>query len=981
MTYFADATAINTMTNMSVRWMALVMLLIANGLSGQQLDRRQGEILIQVKEDLNPLDLRIDYSHFKGKETNILLSQVISRPLNIWKISFDFNRINEYDFKNEVSARKEAEHVSFNYLSRERKVPDDPRFIQQWQYINDGSSGGIPGFDTDADLAWDITTGGLTANGDTIVVCVIDNGVDFTHEDLIDNMWINYADIPDNGIDDDNNGYIDDHWGWDAINDDGDVTREGAHGTSVVGIVGAVGNNALGVAGVNWDVKVMNIRGGSTILDGIKSYAYAYEQRRLYNESNGSQGAYVVATNASWGFDRRFEDEAPMFCAMYDELGMIGISNVAATSNEEVNVDEEGDLPTHCSSPYLIGMTNLSKSGTKVGGSAFSTRSIDMAAPGESVITTSRNNNYSGFTGTSGSAPLVAGTIALMHSTPCSSIADMNRNDPAASVLLIKDIILGSVTQNENLLDFVFTAGHLNIANAVNIADELCNPCTPPDDVIVTVTDGSSAQVSWNQNGSGTDVRYRQLGNLAWKTANSSTSPLSLSQLEGCTRYEIQFRAKCGSNGPYSYSYYFQTEDCCKNPENIYVDQDGDDLIVSWDRINSASEYRLEFKSIIDQEWSHVMTSENSFTFRNLNSCSGYSFRLQTNCGEELPLTRSINGNINCNQCSSNNYCLLDLVDNSFEHINSISVGSSMISTGKNQTGYVQNIGYSGILLTQGKMVDVSIVPGFSDGAFTEYMAIFVDWNQNGTFEEEERAFSPEAASSEVSGQIMVPMDAMPGITRMRVILSYDDIKGSCTADGIEFGEVEDYCVTINTSTECSQSIQVEEFSTTSTSVELIWTAVDEATDYNVEFRRKGVTDWEELVSNGSTAIISDLERNQEYEFRIKANCDGVDSDFSEIITIKTRLGTSTIDQDQRIYQLWPNPFAERLNIELSSSHQDREVEIDLYDAKGQKVLTRRTRLDGQLIQMDGLSLLNNGIYIIRIKGATFSIMEKVIKI
>lgn len=968
---------------MSKKWMLLPWILLTFNLNAQQLDWRQGELLIQVKDGLDPTQLKSTYNTFKGKETRIELTRVIAEPLNIWKVSFDHNRINEYDFNREIKRQKQVKGVSFNYLSKQRTVPNDARFFQQWQYINDGSTGGIAGFDTDADIAWDVTTGGLTASGDTIVVCVIDNGVDITHEDLQNNMWVNHAEIPNNGIDDDNNGYVDDYRGWDAINEDDDVTRNADHGTQVVGIVGASGNNTIGVAGVNWNIKIMNVRGGSSVADGIKSYAYAYAQRKLYNDSGGEEGAFVVATNASWGFDRRFRDEAPFFCQMYDELGFIGITNVAATANINLNVDEEGDLPTHCNSPYLIGVTNLSKSGTKVNGSAYSILSIDLAAPGDNVLTTRSGNNYSNFPGTSGAAPHVTGAIALMYATPCGTLAELNKDAWGEAALLAKEIILGSVTPNEKLKDFVLTGGHLNIGNAVNIAKELCNPCAPPMQVGIEVGVAANAEISWNKNGSGTDIRYRKVGNLAWKTAPSSISPLIINQLEDCERYEIQFRAKCDSNGPYSHSYYFTSENCCQNPESLSVSSEGDDLTIEWDNINVASDYRLEYKTLFDTQWSHIITPDPFFTFKNINSCSGYTFRLRANCDDALPFTRSVTGSINCGLCSDASYCDLDFISNEFEFIDAVIIGETILETGINTYGFSKNIGYSGISVTRGQMVDVAIDPGFIGGAFDEYMAIYIDWNQDGSFSEDERAFSPAAASEMVTGQLMVPEDAMTGVTRMRVILSYDDIKGTCSDAGLEFGEVEDYCLTINGSVDCDQIITIESFNTTSTSVELIWTSVSMVNDYTVEYRQVGSSEWNSETFMTSSGRISNLERNRNYEFRVKANCTDVNTDFSAVVTVLTRLGTSTIDPEGIVnsYIIQPNPFAERLNILLDLNSGNGEVEIELYDLQGRLSLKRKSVLRNGQLSLDQLEEMASGVYLLHVKGQQFSIMDKVIKI
>ena len=150
-----------------------------------------------------------------------------------------------------------VEAAQLNHYVEERATPNDPQFGSQWHHV-DGSDN-----DIDSDLAWDITTGGTTANGDRIVVAVLEGGgSNYNHVDLIDNHWVNAAEVPGNGVDDDGNGFVDDYNGWNASSGT-DAISAGGHGTSVSGMIGATGNNGNGGAGVNWDVDIMQIQMGS----------------------------------------------------------------------------------------------------------------------------------------------------------------------------------------------------------------------------------------------------------------------------------------------------------------------------------------------------------------------------------------------------------------------------------------------------------------------------------------------------------------------------------------------------------------------------------------------------------------------------------------------------------------------------------------------------------------------------------------------
>ncbi len=349
-----------------------------------------------------------------------------------------------------------------------RAIPSDPLFNDQWQFFNNGSNGWLDA-DIDALEAWNITTGGLTLNNDTIVVAVIDGGINIEHEDLKNNMWINNAEIEYNGKDDDGNGFVDDVYGWNFKTDSPDVSNEGSgnwHGTPVAGIIGADGNNDLGVTGVNWNVKVMNLVHGGTEADVIAAYDYILEMRKKYNDSNGKEGAFVVVTNSSLGIDNGNPEDSPMWCMMYDALGAVGVLSVGATSNANINVDENGDLPTTCTSDYLITVTN-STSSDEFADSGYGKEHIDLSAPGSKTFTLSNNGGYANFGGTSAAAPHVAGAVALLYATPIELFADAIKTRPKNTAKLVKQCILEGTDPIKELKDKTVSGGRLNLYNSL----------------------------------------------------------------------------------------------------------------------------------------------------------------------------------------------------------------------------------------------------------------------------------------------------------------------------------------------------------------------------------------------------------------------------------------------------------------------------------------------------------------------------------
>ena len=371
-----------------------------------------------------------------------------------------------------LSSDKRVEAAQFNHVVQKREtVPNDPSFAQQWHHVQSGDH------DIDSDLAWDITTGGTTAAGDRIVVAVLEGGgSNYNHVDLIDNHWTNDAEVPGNGIDDDGNGFVDDYNGWNAGSNN-DAIGAGGHGTSVSGMIGAVGNNGNGGAGVNWDVEIMQVDmgGGLTESNVIAAYNYPYTMRDLYNNSNGASGAFVVATNASWGIDGANPANYPVWCAYYDDLGAVGILNCGATANNNVNIDVVGDMPTGCGSDYMVGVTATNSSDVRTF-SGYGATTIDLGAPGESVYLPSGSSGYGNTSGTSFASPCVAGAIAMIYSAPCADLASSALVTPQVAADAVRGFILDGVDVVDNLVGETVTGGRLNVRNALDLAIGACNP-------------------------------------------------------------------------------------------------------------------------------------------------------------------------------------------------------------------------------------------------------------------------------------------------------------------------------------------------------------------------------------------------------------------------------------------------------------------------------------------------------------------------
>jgi subtilisin family serine protease len=324
-------------------------------------------------------------------------------------------------------------------------TPNDVSFATMWGLDNTGQNGGTLDADVDAPEAWTVTTG----SGRT-VVAVIDTGIDYTHPDLAANIWTNPGEVPANGRDDDGNGYVDDVHGYDFVNNDSDPIDDNGHGTHVAGTIGAVGNNGVGVTGINWNVRLMALKfidaGGSGFTsDAVRALDYAV-----------ANGAHI--SNNSWGGGGY---NSTLYSAIQNARAA-GHIFVAAAGNDGANNDQVPTFPAGYDLDNVVAVAATNRNDQLTTFSNYGAATVDLAAPGGSILSTLPGNTYNRLSGTSMAAPHVAGVLALVR--------DLH---PEWTYRQVIDRVLGTVDPLPALQGKTVTGGRLNAARAVGYSGPL----------------------------------------------------------------------------------------------------------------------------------------------------------------------------------------------------------------------------------------------------------------------------------------------------------------------------------------------------------------------------------------------------------------------------------------------------------------------------------------------------------------------------
>ena len=405
-----------------------------------------GEVLVRLRKGTSIADVQRELALTLNSEATVESVTPIGRGSIYHKLVLDQGGADERELEKRIARLPSVEAVSLNYRLVYRAEPNDAQYGTQWNME-----------DINVEPVWNHTTGGTMANGHRIGVALSDLAIQTNHPDLSGNIW---PTSPAQGTGED-------------------------HGTEVASVMGAMGNNGIGIAGVNWDVEIFSSGETNDLSDVIDQFEMATFVREQFNASNGANGLMVVSITASWGVPD------PSACngfmqPLFTDMTAAGIILVASGPNQPQDLDVAFDFPSNCALAEHLVVTSYGPLNEVP--YATGNNSVHLLAPGINIPVATVGNAYGVVNGNSFAIPTVAGAVALLYSIPCPSFAQLVMDDPMAARQLVKDAILNNTTPFPGGGALTITGGKLNVHAAYQALMSGCTPTCTEYSITLTTT-------------------------------------------------------------------------------------------------------------------------------------------------------------------------------------------------------------------------------------------------------------------------------------------------------------------------------------------------------------------------------------------------------------------------------------------------------------------------------------------------------------
>jgi subtilisin family serine protease len=504
-------------------------------------------------------------------------------------------------------------------------------FFEYWQpnYVIESAGIVQEVNDPNIDLQWgldfiNVGTAWNVSDGSGVVVAVLDSGITLTHPDLQDNIWTNTMEIAGDGIDNDGNGFIDDVYGWNFVSNNSNTTDADGHGTHVAGIIGAVADNSIGGSGVAPGVEILPVK----VISGSNGSTANIVSAINYVLDLKSHGVNLAVINMSLGY----YNEDPAVGQAIKKAGDTGIVVVASAGNEGKNNDAKPHYPSGYNNfDNLISVAAIDSNGQLASYSNYGQTTVDLAAPGTSIYSTTKNGSYGLMNGTSMAAPFVSAAVAILVA---------NNNVTGNSILspaTIKEQILSTVTPQPSLSGKVASGGSLNLANF--FIPELPTAPNAPAYLAILAVNNNSVTLQWQdnaQNETDFELQYSTGNETGWTpyseliAANKTQTTVVVT---AGTVYQFRIRAvNEQGNSEWSNLVTMPTTTPAKPaaPAGVKVTViDSQSIALYWNNVSNATAYRVERSLSSGSGWSVVYSgSSPAFTDANLNSSTKYYYRV-----------------------------------------------------------------------------------------------------------------------------------------------------------------------------------------------------------------------------------------------------------------------------------------------------------------------------------------------------------------
>jgi hypothetical protein len=379
----------------------------------------------------------------------------------------------------------------------------------------------------------------------------------------------------------------------------------------------------------------------------------------------------------------------------------------------------------------------------------------------------------------------------------------------------------------------------------------------------------------------------------------------------------------------------------------------------------------VEYKKTNEVDWTMVDAGlDNTFMIDNILDCEFYEVRIKSQCAvtnNESDFSETFYINSDCEGCTKE-FCSFGNKNIEDEWIDIVEIENIFSNaSGVNENGYGNYLGQFEINLQTQEEYTLNLTPGFSSSPFDEYFSVYIDFDQDGVFVEDENIFKNEQSTqSVISGTFSVPANALPGIARMRVVMRFNELNGPCDEIGFEFGEIEDYCVNIINNEECPTAYNSVVTDSTKTSLTFELMANELVELYLIAIREKGEEQFTIITSQLNEIVVSNLSECTPYEYSSGYKCNGETKIDSVIFDIYTLCDVNTNDVEDMSLTLFPNPSYGDLNINFDGPIA-QDLKLELISAEGEKVLLKNVAIGNQKSISIDVQNVPSGIYFLMV--------------